>query len=73
MNMVNQMLTIEEIKKRIIPVLEANNVHGAVLFGSYAKGTAHEGSDVDLMLDSDLKGFDLAGLRAKIKKSIKYS
>ena len=64
------MLTIEEIKIHIIPVLEANDVRGAVLFGSYAKGTAHEGSDVDLMLDSDLKGFDFAGLRAKIKKAL---
>ena len=34
------MLTVEEIRKRIISVLQENNVRGAVLFGSYAKGTA---------------------------------
>jgi predicted nucleotidyltransferase len=27
-----------------------------VLFGSYAKGTAHEGSDIDLLVIADLAG-----------------
>ena len=64
------MLTIEEIKKRIIPVLRENNVRGAVLFGSYAKGTANEDSDVDLLLDSDLRGFNFLSLVAKVQDAL---
>lgn len=45
---------IAEIK-RFIELLEDNNIHieQAVLFGSYAKGTANEWSDVDIALVSD--------------------
>ena len=64
------MLTVDEIRKRIIPVLEENNVRGAVLFGSYAKGTANEDSDVDLLLDSDLRGFNFLGLVAKVQDAL---
>ena len=60
------MLTVEEIKKRIIPVLMENNVRGAVLFGSYAKGTANEDSDVDLLVDCDLEGIDFIYLKYSI-------
>ena len=34
----------------------------AVLFGSVAKGTATENSDVDLLVDSRLQGFDFITL-----------
>jgi predicted nucleotidyltransferase len=34
-----------------------------VLFGSYAKGSAHPGSDVDLLLIADLPGDPVAQLR----------
>jgi predicted nucleotidyltransferase len=34
-----------------------------VLFGSYAKGTAHPGSDIDLLVVADLEGDPVAHLR----------
>ena len=64
------MLTVEEIKRRIIPVLEKYNVDGAVLFGSYAKGTAHEESDVDLLIKSKLKGADFGALKIAIGEAL---
>ena len=34
-----------------------------VLFGSYAKGTAHPGSDIDILVVADLEGDPVAHLR----------
>jgi predicted nucleotidyltransferase len=42
--------TINEITDRLTPVFEQNGVTKAILFGSYAKGTATEESDVDIVV-----------------------
>jgi predicted nucleotidyltransferase len=44
--------TINEITDRLTPVFEQNGVTKAILFGSYAKGTATEESDVDIVIES---------------------
>ena len=54
-----------------MPVLQQYGVKRAVLFGSYAKGTADEKSDVDLLVDSGLKGFSFLALGADIEDSLK--
>jgi predicted nucleotidyltransferase len=46
------MLSIEEIKSYINPVLKKYPVEKAILFGSYARGDASGTSDVDLIVDS---------------------
>ncbi|MCL2056033.1 MAG: nucleotidyltransferase domain-containing protein [Oscillospiraceae bacterium] len=46
------MLSIEEIKSHIAPVVEKYPVDKVILFGSYARGTASEKSDVDLIVES---------------------
>lgn len=53
---------IAEIKRRLEPVFRENGVRSAVLFGSYAKGEAAAGSDIDIMVDSGLRGLDFVGL-----------
>ena len=55
-------MTITAIQEAIIPVLKQHGVSKAVLFGSHAKGCARENSDVDLLVDSGLKGWDFTGL-----------
>ena len=52
---------IQEIKRRLTPVFDQYNVQSATLFGSVAKGTATENSDVDLLVDSRLKGLRFVG------------
>jgi len=42
------MVDIDKIKAEIIDRLEPLNVEQIVLFGSYAKGTPHTDSDLDL-------------------------
>ena len=46
------MLTIPEIREKVTKVCKKYDVKSAYLFGSYAKNTATENSDVDLILDT---------------------
>lgn len=50
-------LTINEIKERVIPIVKEYEVDSFSLFGSYAKGQADEESDLDFIMDDGkLKG-----------------
>ena len=60
----------DEIKSRLAPVFDANGVRSAVLFGSYAKNSATEKSDVDLLVDSGLKGLKFFGLVEYIREAL---
>jgi predicted nucleotidyltransferase len=44
--------TIDEIKEILVPLLKQHDIKKAVLFGSYAKHSATDSSDVDLFIDS---------------------
>ena len=44
--------TIEEIKHRILPVIQKYNIPAMYLFGSYARGEATEESDLDFLVDT---------------------
>ena len=59
----NEMIyTPRQIKVILQPVFADYNVKKAILFGSYAKGSAERGSDVDILVDSGLKGLAFFGL-----------
>lgn len=51
MNMTNRILTIEEIKLKITPVLIKHGVVKSAIFGSVARGEATAKSDVDILID----------------------
>lgn len=44
--------TIEEIKSRVLPVIQKYNIPAMYLFGSYARGEATEESDLDFLVDT---------------------
>lgn len=51
-------LTIKQIKDKIIPILNKHNIHKIYLFGSYARGEAKNTSDVDIYCEpGDVKTF----------------
>ena len=62
--------TTIEIVNRIKPVLREHGVKKAILFGSYAKGTARKDSDVDLLVDSGLHGFAFMMLVDEVRHAI---
>ena len=54
--------TLAELKNTLCPIFSQYGVRKATLFGSYAKGLATKHSDVDLLVDSGLRGLAFFGL-----------
>ncbi|MBQ2670909.1 MAG: nucleotidyltransferase domain-containing protein [Clostridia bacterium] len=68
--MTDTVYTLQQIKTILQPVFASYNVKKAVLFGSYAKGLADKKSDVDILVDSGLKGLAFFGLLADVTTSL---
>lgn len=54
-----------------------NTIKSAYLYGSYARGDYHEGSDIDILLTADLEAEDISTFRSSIavvasELSLKY-
>ena len=62
--------TKKEIKDKLTPVFQSYGIRKAVLFGSYGKGTATAQSDVDLMVDSGLRGLRFMGLLNDVQEAL---
>ena len=60
--MVKETYSVGEIQDTLFPIFKSSGVRKAVLFGSYAKGTANKRSDIDLLVDSGLRGLAFFGL-----------
>ncbi len=55
--------SIEDIKKRVIPIVIKYGINTFSLFESYARGEAIEGSDLDFVMDKgDLRGLQYVSL-----------
>lgn len=63
-------LTIEDIREKCVKLFDSYPVHYCYLFGSYAKGTALDNSDVDLLISTELKGLKYYDLVEKIRVSL---
>ena len=63
-------LTIEDIRKKCVRLFDSYPVQYCYLFGSYAKGTAVDNSDVDLLISTELKGLKYYDLVEKIRVSL---
>ncbi len=62
--------TIEQIQNILIPIFRRNDVKSAVLFGSYANHKAASQSDVDLLVDSGLKGLGFVGFIEDVREAV---
>ena len=63
------MLSVADIKTAVEPIVIETKVRKLVLFGSYAKGTATENSDIDLYMvsDGEITGLAFFDLKSKIE------
>jgi predicted nucleotidyltransferase len=65
---------VSEISMLVAPIAKAYGVGCLALFGSYARGEAHAGSDIDIRIVDDglLRGFfRLAGLQRELEERLK--
>ena len=71
--MSNTVYTIDEIKRRFLPVTRKYDIAEAFLFGSYARGDATKESDLDFYIRTGkLKsGWDIGGIWADTEKAMK--
>lgn len=65
-------LTIKQIKERILPILSKHNINEVYLFGSYARGEVKATSDVDIYCEAgDIKTFiDQGFLEEELENSL---
>jgi len=59
---IKKIYTVLDLSNIFVPIFERYGVKKAVLFGSYAKGQATAKSDIDILVDSGLKGLRFLGL-----------
>ncbi len=65
-----EVYTIEQLKMILIPIFRLYGVKRAVLFGSYSKGLASIDSDIDILVDSKLKGLRFVGFMEEVRSAV---
>ena len=68
--MTNQVYSVPEIRNILLPIFVRYEINRAILFGSYSKAAATETSDVDLLVDSGLRGLKFIGLSEDVRKAL---
>jgi predicted nucleotidyltransferase len=66
----DQIYSISQIAEKLTPVFRRYDIKRAVLFGSYGKGTATQNSDIDLLVESGLRGLQFVGFREEIQTAV---
>lgn len=65
----NQYLVLE-IANCLKPIFERNEIKKAILFGSYVKGDLKSTSDINIVVDSRMKGLRFVDLIEEIRKAL---
>ncbi|MCM1130998.1 MAG: nucleotidyltransferase domain-containing protein [Roseburia sp.] len=63
-------LSIDEIKEIVSFELKHTQIRYVYIFGSYAKGTPTEKSDIDLLISAEEKGLKFVGLVDELRKKL---
>ena len=64
------LLTVEEISSICNEILSEYKVDYCYLFGSYAKGSATEKSDVDLLIGTKISGLKFYGIVERLREAL---
>ena len=64
--------SVSELRSIISPIAQKYGAERIYLFGSYARGDAHNGSDIDLRIDKgSIRGLQFAGLLGDLEDALK--
>ena len=65
-------MTVQEVKKQILPILKRQKVIKAAIFGSIARNETKRRSDLDLLvkLPKDASLLDLIGLKLDLEEKL---
>jgi hypothetical protein len=65
-------MTIEEIKSKIVPILKRHGIKKAAIFGSFVKGKVKSSSDVDVLVEikNDMSLLDFVGMKLELEEAI---
>ena len=74
-SMAGKIYSIDEIRMLVQPIAQHYGVERVSLFGSYARGDATPGSDIDLRIDSGKirEYFKLAGFHRELEEALNLS
>ena len=64
------LLTISGIRSVVVPILIKHKIDLCILFGSYAKGTATETSDVDILVKTNITGLKFFGVVEELRVAL---
>jgi len=61
---------IQQIKRKVVPVLRKHGVKRASIFGSYVRGEEDQKSDIDLLVDlkDNMSLLDFLGLKQEVEE-----
>jgi predicted nucleotidyltransferase len=64
--------TIEEVKEKVVPILQRYGASRAGVFGSVARGKLHRRSDVDILVElgRDLSLLDVVGIQQELEDAL---
>lgn len=66
-------MTINEIKRKVLPVLKKYDLKKAGVFGSIVRGELREDSDVDILVEigkDDLSLLDFVGIKLELEDAL---
>jgi len=63
---------LEEIKRKILPILQRYGVKRVGLFGSCVRGEMREDSDVDILveIEKDISLLDFVGIKLELEEAL---
>lgn len=65
-------IEIEELKRKVLPILQQYGVKRVGLFGSCVRGEMREDSDIDILveIEKDISLLDFVGLKLEIEEKL---
>lgn len=66
-------MTIDEIKRKTLPILKKYDLRKAGIFGSLVRGELKEGSDVDILVEierDDMSLLDFVGIKLELEEAL---